>query len=46
MMINSQTGEVSLYTKRSVFIGEEEKEEELHQNDAIENNFVAEENVI
>ncbi|WP_035715680.1 hypothetical protein [Christiangramia echinicola] len=45
-MINSQTGEVSLYTKRSVFIGEGEKEEELHQNDAIENNLVAEENVI
>ena len=45
-MINSQTGEVSMYSKRNVFIGEGDNEEEIEKNDVVENNLVAEEEVI
>lgn len=44
-MINSQTGEVTMYSKRNVFIGEGENEKKVGEN-AIENNIVAEEEVI
>ena len=45
-MINSQTGEVTMYSKRNVFIGEGENEEELDQENTVENNIVVEEEVI
>ena len=45
-MINSQTGEVAMYSKRNVFIGEGENEEEVGKENAIENNLIAEEEVI
>ncbi|MBE7641401.1 hypothetical protein GUB10_13760 [Salegentibacter sp. BLCTC] len=45
-MINSQTGEVTMYSKRNVFIGEDDNEQEVEQNDVVENNLVAEEEVI
>lgn len=45
-MINSQTGEVAMYSKRNVFIGEGENEEEVGKENAIENNIIAEEEVI
>ena len=45
-MINSQTGEVTMYSKRNVFIGEDDNEEEVENNSSVENNLVEEEEVI
>lgn len=45
-IINPNTGEVSMYSKKNVFVGEGEEEVELARDHVVENNLELEENVI